>query len=171
MKDCGVEGAMVTGQGNEAVPVLVVGYSRDGSGDRVLAMAADLGRRLRAQLLVVHVLELKDFPVDADAADWEEQGWQAVGEERGHVAEVLDGDCVSWEFETRRGDPAVELVRAADEHGASMIVVGTRGEGLHAVLPRLFEPSVSHGVIGHQDRPVLVVPADAKNEAGDTGSV
>jgi len=36
---------------------------------------------------------------------------------------------------------------------------GTRGEGpLHA-LSRLLRPSVSHGVIGHQHRPILVVPA------------
>ena len=156
----------MTGQANETVPVLVVGYSQDVSCDRALAVAADLGRRLGAQLHVVHVLELEDFPADADAADWEEQGRLAVGEERGRLEQALASEGVIWDFETRRGDPAVELARAADERSASMIVVGTRGEGFRAALLRLTEPSVSHGVIGYQHRPVLVVPADARNDAG-----
>lgn len=50
------------------------------------------------------------------------------------------------------------LARAADEHDALMIVVGSRGEGLRRALARLAGPSVSHGVIGHQRHPVLVVP-------------
>lgn len=36
-----------------------------------------------------------------------------------------------------------------------------RGKGRGSALTRLSEPSVSHGLIGHQSRPVLVVPAGA----------
>lgn len=52
----------------------------------------------------------------------------------------------------------MELARAAEDHDALLIVVGTRGEGLRAAILRLIEPSVSHRVINRQDRPVLVVP-------------
>lgn len=48
---------------------------------------------------------------------------------------------------TRRDEVirAVELARAADDHDALLIVVGTRGEGLRVAILRLIEPSVSHG--------------------------
>jgi nucleotide-binding universal stress UspA family protein len=57
------------------------------------------------------------------------------------------------------GDPASELTRVATDQHALVIVLGTRGEGVRQALSRLIEPSVSHGVIGRQHRPVLVVPS------------
>lgn len=47
------------------------------------------------------------------------------------------------------------ILRVADEHDVSLIVVGARGlTGLRSV----FLGSVSHGVMHHAHRPVLVVP-------------
>jgi nucleotide-binding universal stress UspA family protein len=65
---------------------------------------------------------------------------------------------VPWTYEARHGDPAKVLCTAADEHDALLIVVGSRGEGLRRALGRLMDPSISHGVIQRQHRPVLVVP-------------
>jgi nucleotide-binding universal stress UspA family protein len=49
------------------------------------------------------------------------------------------------------------VLDAADEHGCSAIVVGSRGlTGLSAALG-----SVSNGVVHHSRRPVLVVPPEA----------
>ena len=47
------------------------------------------------------------------------------------------------------------ILRVADEHDVSLIVVGARGLG---GLRSLFLGSVSHGVVHHAHRPVLVVP-------------
>lgn len=139
---------------------LVVGHSHDPSSDDALAVALDLGRRLRAQLHVVHVIGTGDYPIDIDAGDWEERGRQALAEQRRRVERVLVGSRLRWTYETRRGDPAVELARAAEEHDALLIVVGTRGEGMRMALPRLIEPSVSHEPAGRGDvrlRSVLTV--------------
>ncbi|MDT7649454.1 MAG: hypothetical protein QOI36_860, partial [Pseudonocardiales bacterium] len=68
---------------------LVVGHSHDPSSDDALAVALDLGRRLRAQLHVLHVIGTGDYPIDIDAGDWEERGRQALAEQRCRVERVL----------------------------------------------------------------------------------
>lgn len=143
-------------------PMLVVGYGEDEPGDRVLAVAVDLARRLRARVHVVHVFDLHDFPSDSDAADWEEHGAAAVDEHRRHAEGALAGTGIGWSFETCRGDPAAELALRAAERDALMIVVGTRGEGLRPAMSRLLTPSVSHGVIARHPCPVLIV-SDSNN--------
>ncbi|WP_219416927.1 universal stress protein [Pseudonocardia nigra] len=146
-------------------PTLVVGYGRDPSSDHALLVATDFARRLGARLHVVHTVCLADYPVDPDAWDWEEQGAAGLAEQRRSVARLLGDTDVAWSYEDRRGDPACELARAAAEHDALLIVVGTRGEGLRRALARLVDPSVSHGVIQRQRRPVLVVPAHPRSES------
>jgi hypothetical protein len=97
---------------------LVVRHSHDPSSDDARAVALDLGRRLRAQLHVLHVIGTGDYPIDIDAGDWEERGRQALAEQRCRVERVHVGTGLRWTYETRRGDPVVELVRAAEEHDA-----------------------------------------------------
>ena len=141
-----------------ADPAVLVGHGRDPSSDHALAVAVAFARRLGARLHVVHAICLDDYPIDPDAADWEEKGAAALAEQRRHVEQLLADSAVPWTYEARRGEPAVALTRAATEHKALMIVVGSRGEGLRRALARLADPSVSHGVIGYQHYPVLVVP-------------
>ena len=140
-------------------PTLVVGHSRHPSSDFALAAAVDLARRVGGRLHVVHVIETKDYPVDSDAADWEQQGAAVIAEQRRRVEARLRDAGVPWSYVDRHGDPASELARVATDQHALMIVLGTRGEGVRQALSRLIEPSVSHGVIGRQHRPVLVVPS------------
>jgi nucleotide-binding universal stress UspA family protein len=144
---------------SDADPTLVVGHGQDPSSDRALLTAIDLGRRLGGRLHVVHVIDLHDYPINVDAPDWEERGAAAVAAEQRHVQRLLAGAPVPWTYEARHGDPAKVLGSAADEHDALLIVVGSRGEGLRRALCRLVDPSISHGVIQRQRRPVLVVPA------------
>jgi nucleotide-binding universal stress UspA family protein len=141
-----------------AGPTLVVGHGRDPSSDRALHTAVDLGRRLGGRLHVVHVIDLNDYPVNLDAPDWGDRGAEAVAAEQRHVEHLLADAGVAWSYEALHGDPANVLCTAAKEHDALMIVVGSRGEGLRRALGRLMDPSISHGVIQRQDRPVLVVP-------------
>jgi nucleotide-binding universal stress UspA family protein len=138
-------------------PTLVVGHSQDPSSGFALATAVDLARRLGGRLHVVHVIGIEDYPVDSDAADWEQQGEAVIAEQRRRVEARLADAGVPWSYEDRRGDPASELAEVATERRALMIVLGTRGEGVRQALSRLIEPSVSHSVIARQHRPVLVV--------------
>jgi nucleotide-binding universal stress UspA family protein len=157
----------MTEQPHAGPATLVVGYTRDRASGRVLAVAADLGRRLQAQLRVVHVIEAGDYPADPDSSDWELPAQRTVSEHRDYVARILAASNVPWEFEVRRGNPASELAQRAEEHDALLIIVGSRGEGLRTALSRLIEPSVSHGAIQIQHRPVLVVPPTEPGAASD----
>jgi nucleotide-binding universal stress UspA family protein len=158
----------MTEQPHAEAATLVVGYTRDRASEHVLAVAADLGRRLRAQLRVVHVIEADDYPADPDSPDWEQQAQRTVREHRDHVARALAATDVPWDYEVRRGNPASELAQLAEEHDALLIIVGSRGEGFRTALSRLIEPSVSHGAIQIQHRPVLVVPPTKPDAASDS---
>lgn len=138
---------------------VVVGHRRDQSSDRVLAVAMDLGRVLHAQLRVVHVVELSDYPDDSDSADWDERGEEILDQQRYRVERTLADYELDWNYDVRRGNPASELARVAQENNAMVIVLGSRGGGFGARISRLCRPSVSHGTIECQHRPVLVVPA------------
>jgi nucleotide-binding universal stress UspA family protein len=137
---------------------LVLGHGRDPASALALRVAADLARRLHAHLHVVHGVDLGDYPIDPDAADWEDQARRALAEQRRAVATALAGTDRTWTYHAARGSPAALLASVAEEHDALMIIVGTRGEGFLAHLDRLLGGSVSHGVIRGQHRPVLVVP-------------
>ncbi len=85
------------------------------------------------------------------------------------VVERLAGD-VAVDTETRvlDGVPAERLVELARETDADEIVVGSRGMGRFAAALG----SVSHALLAHADRPVVVVPqaaADHPHDARDHG--
>ncbi|MGE3287236.1 MAG: universal stress protein [Pseudonocardia sp.] len=144
----------------ETLTCLVVAYGDEPADERVLAVAADLAVRTGARLHVVHVVDLRDYPVDPDAPDWEERASERIAGHRRRVDALLDAHEPSPPRvqEVRRGDPVAEIAAVAHEQDAFVIVVGTRGEGPGAALSRLLDPSVSHGLIHRQHRPVLVVP-------------
>ncbi len=54
------------------------------------------------------------------------------------------------------GNPVATIQRTAEELDVDVIVVGT---AQRSWWQRLFDPSVSAGVVEHADRPVLVVPS------------
>jgi nucleotide-binding universal stress UspA family protein len=140
-----------------APAVLVVGFDRRPESLTALMTAAELGRRLAAELRIIHAIDLTDYPVDPERGDWEDSGQEALQQEEETVAHELAHYQYSWSYVALRGDPVRALSRVADETDALMIVVGSRGEGWHRVLDRMASPSVSHRLIERCGRPVLVV--------------
>lgn len=59
------------------------------------------------------------------------------------------------------------LVRAADEVGALMIVVGVRPDSWRHLLERLGSPSVTHHLLHRSTRPVLVVGRHTGHDPSD----
>lgn len=137
---------------------LVVGYDGDLQSHTALTVAIDLARRLGAHLDVVHVVDLRDFPVDPDRDDWESASDEALASSAEHVRSEVDDPDLSWSYHAWRGDPVHLLATIAEDEDALMIVVGTHGAGFAATLHRMTAGSVSRGLVGHSHIPVLVVP-------------
>ncbi|WP_254525650.1 universal stress protein [Natrinema caseinilyticum] len=81
------------------------------------------------------------------------------GEEPAARLSELEDRLEEWDIETRidvrRGDPADEILAAADEADASAILLGSRGRSR---LRRLLLGSVSESVVTHAERNVYLVP-------------
>jgi nucleotide-binding universal stress UspA family protein len=71
---------------------------------------------------------------------------------------IADEAGVTAHARVLRGDPVDEIVAYADNVGADLIVVGSRG---HGALASALLGSVSRGVLHESRRPVLVVRGSA----------
>lgn len=139
---------------------IVVGVARGGTSEAALAFAVDLAGRLAARLAVVHVIDVGDYPIDPDAADWELQAQVTLAAERARVQQALAGHAFGWSYQARHGSPVAVLAAAADEHDAYLVVVGRHGHTIGEQLRRLLDGSLSHRLLNRCSRPVLIVPTE-----------
>jgi nucleotide-binding universal stress UspA family protein len=140
----------------------------DGSGEAELASrtAIDLAGKTGSELYVVHVLvlppEILDHPLSFDlgfdTGVWEElerRGRARFDELVGRL-EASGGAVRGAHF--RVGSPAAEIVAQAEELGAGLVVLGSRGLG---AMRRTLMGSVSDSVVRHAPCPPLVVRGEA----------
>jgi nucleotide-binding universal stress UspA family protein len=131
-------------------------------------VAAEFARLLGARVVCLHVVE----PVVQPAVGWTPLAEPLPSAELGGqleetAARDLPAFSRSEEFEglevedvIARGDPAAEIVRAAEEHGAGLIVISSHGR---TGLGRILFGSTAESVVRHARCPVLVVkPAEER---------
>ena len=56
------------------LPKIVAGYHASQASLHALAAAKDLAEQMKAEIHVVHAIDLSDYPIDPDRSDWEEKG-------------------------------------------------------------------------------------------------
>jgi nucleotide-binding universal stress UspA family protein len=135
---------------------IVVAVDGSEHADRALRMGIDLAGRFGAEVRVVSVVEPTYLPPEPYGLA--EQVDKATREEAARlvaaaVKSVSDAG-VSAKGDVLDGSPADAVARLADECGADLVVVGSRGRG---ALGRLFLGSVSDRLVHFLRRPVLVV--------------
>lgn len=122
-----------------------------GASTYALRMAYTLARENGARVIVLHVIEGAERPVD-------DEGRKFVRKRLGRIQSSYPAVCL--ERRVREGNPSEEIVRLAAEDGCDFIVLGTHGQGGpgREVLGR-----VAEHVLRNARCPVLVVkgPADA----------
>jgi nucleotide-binding universal stress UspA family protein len=129
-----------------------------------LSTAIDLANSTNSQLHVVAVGPWNPDPayaVHEASLHWEtyEQASEAIGKEAQEILDnqlrkIEEGGGTVQKAHLRRGPKDQEIIRVAEEIGAGLIVMGSRGLG---GIRRALMGSVSDSVIRHAHCPVLVV--------------
>ena len=151
----------------------------DGSRHSELAarMAADFATKTGSELHVVNVGSVPSAYAAAESEILDYEFWKEMREfakrevSQSFEDEVrkLEGTGVRVEMaHVSVGRPEVEIVRLAEEIGAGLVVVGSRG---HGRLRRAVMGSVSEGVVRHAHGSVLVVRGRGHDEGYEPGKI
>jgi nucleotide-binding universal stress UspA family protein len=87
---------------------------------------------------------------DAVSSYYEEEAERALKPARARLKKAGMTPTVRFTI----GNPAEEIAAAADKSGADLLVMGSHG---HSALRGLFVGSVTHAVLSHTKRPVLIL--------------
>jgi nucleotide-binding universal stress UspA family protein len=143
----------------------------DGSEHAALAVraASDLSLRGGAELHVVHVWQEPRLAMTLPAGAkgeysrarerWKREAQGLLDEQADRIRDRARGTGAAVAgAHLRKGRPAEEVVALAEELGADLVVVGSRGLGR---VERLTTGSVSEGIVHLASRPTLVVRGGA----------
>jgi nucleotide-binding universal stress UspA family protein len=137
---------------------VVCGVDDSRGAREAVRVAADLSERLGLRLLLVHVARVNR---SAHARGIPDRHGESQEEEIKEAARVLREITEEHGLDARAeprlqvGDPVERLVEVAEEQGAAMVVVGSRGRG---PLKSALLGSVSAGLAAGAPCPVVVVP-------------
>jgi nucleotide-binding universal stress UspA family protein len=137
---------------------------------RLLAAAENEARLRGASLVLLHIIEpaaeVAGFETDPEMMRMkigqDLEAGQRIEEERlKELAKEIVARGVACESSVKFGLPADEIMSAARDHAAGLVVMGSHG---HGALYHLFTGSVVTGVLKRIDCPVLVVPLREKSQ-------
>jgi nucleotide-binding universal stress UspA family protein len=134
---------------------IVVGYDNTEPSQRALERAADIAEKFGSRLVVTSVT-----PVMVPSGTHGTAGIDPTDPPAEHQAELgqaqayLSGRNLTAELQPAIGEPADTIVEAAEQTGATLIVVGTREPSF---FERVLGSSVSQAVSKHAHCDVLIV--------------
>ena len=128
---------------------------------RAVPVAAEFARLLGARVVCLHVVGPVVQPVGwtplaepLPAAELGEQLEESAARDLPAFSKSPEFEGLDVEDLITRGDPAAEIVRAAEERGCGLIVISSHGR---AGLGRILFGSTAESVVRHARCPVLVV--------------
>lgn len=130
---------------------IVLGYDGSDHAKKALRVAVDLAKKYGSEILVVTVIDAASVSSDPNAIRVVSEAASQIAAE---ASESLSREGIAHRVFVRQGDPSVEITRVAEDNGADLIVVGSRGL---STFKRIILGSVSHGVLSRSRVSVLVV--------------
>ncbi|WP_034594085.1 universal stress protein [Hamadaea tsunoensis] len=142
-------------RGTDGPRVIMVGIDGSDTSMRAAAYACGLARRQQSQLMVVFVAAPSAWTasVTGAGAAMQEALDELAAELRRDIRTVAEELRVPVTFVIRRGDPCLELRRAADEAKADTVVVGSSMQAGHRLIG-----SIATRLVRLGKWPVVVVP-------------
>jgi nucleotide-binding universal stress UspA family protein len=134
---------------------------------RAFLYAVDMARSHDAKIIALHVVEPIPYEVrfvgvlqrieEKDRIEMFEQIRKFIQEFCEKTESKIGPPCVALvsKILVPRGHPPEEILKAADEEGCDVIVLGTHGKGF---LTNTFLGSVSNAVLHRTRKPVFIVP-------------
>jgi nucleotide-binding universal stress UspA family protein len=144
-----------------AVKRIVVGVDGSDSAKHAVEWAARLAKAMRSEVIAVYALDLPVALPDPYTMPLFLDDKVRAGLEKDLVTKwcrPLKTAGVKFRAVLRDGRPASVILDVADQEKAGLIVVGRRGRG---EVAELLLGSVSHEIVLHSKRPVLLVPRNA----------
>jgi len=134
---------------------IVVGYDASDGANAALDTAIEYARLIEAKLVVVFSFEIP-AAYGGETGDYR-RAVREIGEHAMvEAVERVSSAGVEYTTELVPKRPAEGLVAAAEEHEATLIVIGTHGE---RPLTGAILGSVPHKLLHISDVPVLIVPS------------
>lgn len=131
-----------------------------GCAEKALQYAAQIGKVMRAELVLLHVCDLLDYAF-ADKKDLVDAYNEAKIVELNHALQRLkagtEGEGLAVTTKLYDGDVVDSIVTAAQEHQADLIVMGTLG---NTGLKTLIFGTKTAAVIRESATPVIAIPHD-----------
>ena len=133
---------------------MLVLFAYDGSlfAKRALRYATRLGADARIAVIAVVPVLIEAPHTEQSTAP--EHGAREAARQLEEARAILSDDGVEAEFIQAVGNPAAEIIAAAEQRDADLIVVGHRGR---SAISRFIEGSVSDRVVRHATCDVLIV--------------
>lgn len=128
---------------------------------KTVATAYDLAGKLQSGLGIINVIDPAIVAIGADTVVYP---MEQMGDVKKQAEELMQriigqlGDATMVQQFISEGKPSDEIVAAANQWGADLIVIGTHGR---TGLMHMIMGSVAESVIRHSNIPVLVVPSKA----------
>jgi nucleotide-binding universal stress UspA family protein len=139
--------------------VVAVDFSDTSAGTLDAALELARGQQNRVHLLHVAADVFRSMGLtDAPTTDWAEVQRNQIDQARHQLIGVAAGCKLDPQRITTAvavGSPAAEIVRYAQDHRASIIVLGSHG---HGVVKRFMLGSVADRVLRQASCPVMLVP-------------
>jgi len=144
----------VIGYTNSNVMVIPRGATLEGKG---IVLAVDCSRFSdAAAATAASLVQQCAVPITVVAVAIDERLREDANTNATRIQNLLRQNDIEAAVDVRIGQPGMEVIASAREHGADLIVMGSHGK---SGIERLLVGSVSERVIGHSHCPVLVVKA------------